>query len=125
MREAKYHLRRQASPRFRLSLPGMPPSNRKRFWRPGALSDRTRGTEGAYSEFERTSDSGMWARFRFCSSRGSTVAYENEDAPGLVAIPVGALADPDFPRPERSGFERRRHGWVEIVGDNIEHLQDD
>lgn len=80
---------------------------------------------GAYSEFERTSDSGRWARYRFCPSCGSTVAYENEDAPGLIAVPVGAFADPGFPAPERSGFEQRRHRWVEIVGDHIEHLQDD
>lgn len=29
---------------------------------------------GEYSRFERTSDSGRWARYRFCPSCGSTVA---------------------------------------------------
>jgi hypothetical protein len=52
-------------------------------------------------------------------------ALGGEGAPGLVAIPVGAFADPDFPGPGRSGFQRRQHGWVEIVRIGIEHLQDD
>jgi hypothetical protein len=41
--------------------------------------------------------------------------------PGLVAIPVGAFADPGFPRPRFSVWEGRKHPWVEILGDGVEH----
>jgi hypothetical protein len=79
--------------------------------------------EGDFSIYERTSDRGRWARYRFCPKCGSTVAYENEDASGLIAVPVGAFADPNFPLPQSSGYERRRHRWVSIVGGHIDHLQ--
>lgn len=32
--------------------------------------------------------------------------------PDLIAIPVGAFADPDFPPPQLSFYESRRHAWV-------------
>lgn len=58
--------------------------------------------EGSSRLYERTGDSGMWARYHFCPDCGSTVYYENEDTPGVYAIPVGAFADPTFPAPQRS-----------------------
>jgi hypothetical protein len=39
----------------------------------------------------------------------------------MVAIPVGAFANPDFPKTRRSIFERRKHDWVDITGVGIEH----
>ena len=39
----------------------------------------------------------------------------------LSAIPTGAFADPDFPQPHYSVWEGRKHPWVEIVGEGIEH----
>lgn len=81
--------------------------------------------EGESREFERVGDSGQWARYLFCPACGSTVAYRNEDAPGVIAVPVGAFAaDPDFPVPARSIFENRRHKWVQIDGAGVEHLPD-
>ena len=32
----------------------------------------------------------------------------------VVAIPVGAFADPTFPAPVRSVYESRRHEWVAV-----------
>lgn len=78
--------------------------------------------EGDFAEFERIGDSGQWARYRFCPNCGSTVAYQNEDSPGFIAVPVGAFADPEFPMPGRSKFEHRKHEWVSIAGRGIEHL---
>lgn len=70
--------------------------------------------QGVRKTYERVAESGCWAHYHFCQDCGSTVFYENEDLPGVYAVPVGAFADPDFPAPQRSGFERRKHGWVEI-----------
>jgi hypothetical protein len=40
--------------------------------------------------------------------------------PDLVAVPVGAFADPSFPAPRISVYESRRHPWVQLP-DGIEH----
>jgi hypothetical protein len=34
--------------------------------------------------------------------------------PGMIAVPVGALADPAFPSPTVSVWEDRRHRWVAL-----------
>jgi hypothetical protein len=38
------------------------------------------------------------------------------EAPDVVAIAVGAFADPKFPAPVRSIYEERAHGWVALTG---------
>jgi hypothetical protein len=40
---------------------------------------------------------------------------------GLIAIPLGAFADPQFPPPIFSVWEKRKHRWLEILGDQVEH----
>ena len=72
--------------------------------------------------FTRRADSGLMATYRFCPDCGSTIAYENEDLPGLLAIPVGAFADPQFPRPQRSVYEHRKHAWTAVLGEAVEHI---
>lgn len=76
---------------------------------------------GEFDEWIRTGDSGGRATYRFCPRCGSTVAYVNDGLPGLVAIPIGAFADPGFPHPRFSIYEERKHPWVVIVGDDVEH----
>ena len=39
----------------------------------------------------------------------------------LPTIPTGAFADPDFPQTHYSVWEGRKHPWVTIKGDGIEH----
>jgi hypothetical protein len=39
----------------------------------------------------------------------------------LPAIATGAFADPDFLQPHYSVWEGRKHPWVTIKGDGIEH----
>ena len=70
---------------------------------------------GDATEFTRLSDSGRSVTFRFCPVCGSTVYWEAEGFPNLIAVAVGAFADPDFPAPKHSVWERRRHRWVEII----------
>lgn len=76
---------------------------------------------GPFSTWSRQGESGGLCRFHFCPTCGSTIAYEIEMMPGLVAVPMGAFADPSFPPPAFSVFEERRHPWVAIVGEGIEH----
>ncbi len=66
--------------------------------------------------------SGMHATFHFCPHCGATVAFVNEGMPGTTAIAVGAFADPDFPPPAFSVYEERKHRWVAISGDAVEHM---
>ena len=78
-------------------------------------------TEGRYSEYVRTADSGSRITFRFCPTCGSTVFYRNEQTPDRTGIPVGAFADPSFPPPRVSVCESRKHEWSGIPTD-IEHF---
>lgn len=71
--------------------------------------------------WERVADSGHRATYRFCPNCGSTIAYVIEGWPGTVAVPIGAFADPDFPAPRFSVWEHRKHDWVAILGDEVEH----
>lgn len=59
-------------------------------------------------------------RFNFCPQCGATVFYTCGDS-DLIAIPVGAFADPAFPPPQVSVWEERKHGWV-VVPDEAEHI---
>jgi hypothetical protein len=76
---------------------------------------------GETREWQLTGDSGGVATFRFCPVCSATIAYTVDGMPDLVAVPVGAFADPGFmPPPEYSVYEGRMHPWVQIVGD-MEH----
>jgi len=68
---------------------------------------------GNPTQFTRQSDAGRSVTFRFCPTCGSTIYWEAERAPGLIAVAVGSFADPTFPPPTLSGWEQRRHQWVE------------
>jgi hypothetical protein len=76
---------------------------------------------GKSKEFVRVGDEGTKATFRFCPECGATVYYTNEGLEGSVAIPIGAFADPGFPRPNFSVYEERMHSWVSMPA-GIEHM---
>ena len=76
---------------------------------------------GASRTWERIADSGGRAVYRFCPECGSTIAYTNDGWPGLVAVPVGAFADPSFPPPSFSVYEHRKHQWTVVLGEDVEH----
>lgn len=74
---------------------------------------------GKAREFVRISDDGEEERrFYFCPECGATVYYLTDAE--LVAIPVGALAEPDFPAPSVSVWEARKHAWVTLP-DGVDH----
>jgi hypothetical protein len=77
---------------------------------------------GRSIEFVRTSDDGSKdIAFHFCPGCGATVFYICSDAPDVVAVPIGAFADPAFPQPTVSVFESRRHPWVAVPAEMKHH----
>ena len=78
---------------------------------------------GIATTYVRVGDAGSEISFRFCPSCGATVYYTINNDPDLVAIPVGAFADPKFQTPTRSVYESRKHGWVNVPeGPEVVHL---
>jgi hypothetical protein len=73
--------------------------------------DRVR-IEGRSTEYVRVSDDGEPRTFNFCPECGSTVFYSTD--PELIAVPIGAFAEPAFPPPRVSVWESRRHPWVSV-----------
>lgn len=69
----------------------------------------------------RTADSGKTSDHHFCPTCGGELWYVAEPFRDMMAIPIGRFADPAFPPPEYSVYEERKHGWVQIVGDGVEH----
>ena len=77
---------------------------------------------GASQAYQRTGDSGKKLTFYFCPQCGSTVFWELESVPEVVAVAVGAFVNPDFPAPRISVYESRRHGWVPVASiADLEH----
>jgi hypothetical protein len=76
---------------------------------------------GTSKTFVKVADSGNRATFHFCPDCGSDVYYAIDGKfDDLVAIPLGAFDDPYFATPGFSVWEKRKHDWVELVGD-LEH----
>jgi hypothetical protein len=76
---------------------------------------------GDSRQWVRIADSGKAVVYHFCPECGSTVWYQGGPMPEAIAVPVGAFADPGFPRPRFSVWEARKHPWVTIAVDGIEH----
>ena len=75
--------------------------------------------DGGSSSWVRTADSGNRIEYHFCPTCGATVYYVILSDPGLIAVPVGAFADPTFPSPRVSVYGERRHPWV-VLPDGAE-----
>ena len=77
--------------------------------------------KGNATQYVRVGDSGNKATFHFCPTCGSTVYYGINDVPDVIAIAIGAFADPTFPSPKFSVYETRKHAWTGIPAD-AEHF---
>jgi hypothetical protein len=77
---------------------------------------------GDSTEWVHVGDSGGVTDFHFCPLCGSTVWYRGGGMPELIAVAIGAFADPDFLAPRVSVWEERKHDWVTITGDGVEHF---
>ena len=78
--------------------------------------------EGQAHEYVRAGDEGTKATFRFCATCGATVYWDNSSMPGMIAVPVGAFADPTFPPPSVSVYAVRRHPWATMPALAVEEL---
>lgn len=76
---------------------------------------------GNPKEYVRTADSGNRISFSFCPDCGATLFYQLENDPDLIAVPLGAFADPSFASPSVSVYEERQHPWLALKGE-IEHI---
>jgi glyoxylase-like metal-dependent hydrolase (beta-lactamase superfamily II) len=81
----------------------------------GYKADQVR-VEGRFNDYSRISDEADRKEhvFHFCPECGSQVFYTEPDEPELVVVSVGSFADPSFPPPTESGYDSRRHHWVEL-----------
>ena len=82
--------------------------------------------EGRFSDFSRISaeEDAKEHAFHFCPQCGSQVFYTEPTEPDLIVVSVGSFADPSFPPPTESGYDHRRHHWVELP-DTIQRLASD
>jgi hypothetical protein len=76
---------------------------------------------GPATEFVHVGESGRNVRLYFCPTCGSTVYWKPDALPSMIGVAVGALADPDFPAPAISIFERSKHHWMHFDGE-VEHF---
>ena len=81
----------------------------------GFKSDQVQVT-GRYHDYPRVSDEPDRTEhvFHFCPECGSSVFYTEPTEPDLVVVATGAFADASFPPPTRSGYDSRRHPWVQL-----------
>jgi hypothetical protein len=77
---------------------------------------------GTAKRFTRAAASGGKVHSYFCPNCGSTVYWKADNLPAMIGVAIGALADPDYPAPVRSVFERSKHPWVRIDS-AVEHFQ--
>src|SRR5689334_13129269 len=77
--------------------------------------------EGTAVEWVRVGDSGGRLTFRFCATCGATVFYDIDTMPGIIAVAIGAFADPTLPGPTYSVYEARQLAWV-VVPENVDHF---
>lgn len=78
--------------------------------------------EGTATEFVRIGDEGSACTFRFCPTCGATVYYTNQGMDGIIAVPVGAFAEPTFPAPQYVVYSTRRHPWAVMPNLVVEEL---
>ena len=79
--------------------------------------------EGLSKEFTRVGEQGGRVTYHFCPDCGTTVHYRIDTQPGLIAIPVGAFAELDFPQPFQSFYhETRRLPWVAIEAEPLARI---
>jgi len=72
---------------------------------------------GGATAYRREADSGFDVTQHFCPRCGSTVYWEPLRKSEMIAVAVGAFADPDFPAPTKQVYGQHRHPWVAVTGD--------
>jgi hypothetical protein len=71
--------------------------------------------QGDVHEYEHRSDeTGRWLKMQFCPRCGTTVTHAVEIRPGLMAIAVGTLDDPEWPHIQRHIWTSSKRSWTSI-----------
>ncbi len=70
--------------------------------------------KGKASCYSRTSEAGFDFSFYFCPTCGTTVYWKTTRKKECVVIAGGAFADPNFPAPTKSVFEKNKHSWLDF-----------
>ena len=73
---------------------------------------------GVTREFVRPTDAGNPFSTHFCPTCGTSIFWSSARNPGMTGVAVGTFADPAFPAPVRSVWERSRHAWMAVP---VEH----
>src|SRR5439155_1333191 len=99
-----------------MQLPRLPAPDRERLRDAGGLKSAQVRVIGRFNDFARVSDEADQKQhvFHFCPDCGSQVFYTEPTEPDLVVVSVGSFADPAFPPPTESGYDSRRHTWLEL-----------
>jgi len=80
-------------------------------------------TSGATATWQRQGDDGGVGTFHFCTQCGSTVWYLFDGQPDVIAVALGAFADPHaFGAPAYSVYEERKFAWVAVDAPGMEHF---
>lgn len=71
---------------------------------------------GRFKDYSRISDESDRKEhvLHFCPECGSQVFYTEPDEADQIVVSVGSFADPSFPPPTESGYDSRRHAWVQL-----------
>lgn len=72
-------------------------------------------TEGESKAWTRTAATGNRVTQHFCPTCGSTVWWELSGFPDVIAVALGAFADPAYPPPTVCVWEETRHPWTDAI----------
>ena len=70
--------------------------------------------EGESKSYIRTASENRKLITEFCPICGTSLYWQADLRPGMIAVALGAFGDPDFPMPTRSIWEINRHKWVDF-----------
>ena len=71
-------------------------------------------THGTSKTFIRKAQENRNVRVEFCPNCGTSLSWQADLRPGMIAVALGAFGDPNFPSPTRSIWEINRHKWVDF-----------
>jgi hypothetical protein len=79
---------------------------------------------GTATEYVRAGDRGARFVFRFCPVCGTNLFHTEEGRDDAVSVAVGCFADPGFPPPADSVYDKRRHPWVQLPPGCVSYDED-
>lgn len=79
------------------------------YWPKSAVS-----ISGDSKSWRRITDAGRWVESCFCPVCGSSVYALSQFEADAICVSVGSFADPHFPPPQYSVWQRSKHDWVTI-----------